>query len=86
MKDIDVVIKFKVKGITVELSLSEVKELAEALDTLVGKKVEKEYIPYPSYPWEPWWRYDPVFPNTVWSNDSISAKWDSLSVTMEART
>ena len=47
-------LKLKVKDVEIELSREEMKELKDALDELLGAKVEKEYYPvYPYYPYNP---------------------------------
>ena len=72
----DITIKLKVKGIELELTRQEAKELADALDGLTGTErlrvvpYEPMLIPwyptsYPTYPPLPWYG-TPV----VWSNIS----------------
>jgi hypothetical protein len=56
----ELTVKMKVKDVTIELTLEEVKNLKDALEELTGKiVVQKEYVPYtyPSYPWK-WWPYE----------------------------
>ncbi len=58
----DIKIKLKVKDVEIELSLEELRELKEIIETLTEKKIE--YVPYvrpyvPTYPYpEPWIHWD----------------------------
>lgn len=64
------------RGVTIEgMTITELKELRDMLDTLVGK--EKEYIPYPQpypvYPAYPWYS-----PNHLWVSTSSNTSGGTL--------
>lgn len=56
----------KFRGVTIEgMSIEELQELRDLLNTLVGK--EKEYVPYPVYP-------NPIYPNWTCFTTSSTSK------------
>ena len=64
-------IELDIDGKVVRLTPEQAKKLKSALDELFGKKVEKEYVPYPQpYPVIPWrriwaWDYRPTYYTTT---------------------
>ena len=65
----DITIKLKVKGIEIELTRQEAKELADALDGLTGTE-RWRVIPYEPLPWYPTYPTYPTYPDLPWSNIS----------------
>ena len=71
----DITIKLKVKGIEIELTRQEAKELADALDGLTGTE-RWRVIPYEPMP-IPWYQTYPAYPTypgwgTPWDGTPIS--------------
>ncbi len=57
----DITLRLKVKGVEIELTREDAKELRDALNSLVGEpKVVHEYC---NYPW-PYWKW-PTLPYTT---------------------
>ena len=57
----EIQVKIKMEnGVEVTLDVNEAKELHAKLGEIFDKKIEKEYIPYPTFPY-----YSP----TIWYND-----------------
>ena len=59
----EIQVKIKMEnGVEVTLDVNEARELHAKLGEIFDKKIEKEYIPYPSFPYYPptiWYNTDP---------------------------
>ena len=67
----EIKLKLKVRDVEIELTKDEAIKLKELLSELTGKEIvkEKEYVPYPYYPYIRWWgTYQPI----TWENNPSS--------------